>query len=126
MQMIYHKTKADSMWIALMKMGAKTGCHQRADRSFFFRGYQFPVCARCCGVLCGEMIAVLVKRRNQSLRNSVFLMGIMFSDWLIQYLEIYESNNRRRFLTGMLGGYGAWAIYLAVLRRIIAMVSKTE
>ncbi len=34
--------------------------------------------------------------RNHSLRTGVFLMGTMFSDWLIQYLEIRESNNQRR------------------------------
>ena len=25
-------------------------CHQRPERSFFFDGFQFPVCARCTGL----------------------------------------------------------------------------
>ena len=36
-----------------MKLGKSSGCHQRADRSFFWHGYQFPICARCTGVVSG-------------------------------------------------------------------------
>ena len=33
------------------------GCHCRSDRSFFFRGKQFPLCARCTGELIGILLA---------------------------------------------------------------------
>lgn len=124
MQMIYHKTKADSVWIALMKMGAKTGCHQRADRSFFFKGYQFPVCARCCGVLCGELMAIMFGRKCHNVKIGSVMMGIMFLDWLVQYLDIQESNNPRRFVTGILGGYGAWSIYLAFFKEMRKVIES--
>ncbi|RGF93239.1 DUF2085 domain-containing protein [Ruminococcus sp. AM54-1NS] len=41
-----------------MKLGASAGCHQRPDRSFFFHGWQFPVCARCTGVLAGQLVGI--------------------------------------------------------------------
>ena len=34
------------------------GCHCRADRSFFWRGRQFPLCARCTGELAGFLCAI--------------------------------------------------------------------
>ena len=43
--------KKEQKWLTWMKIGAKLGCHQRSDRSFFYHGYQFPICARCTGVL---------------------------------------------------------------------------
>ena len=35
------------------------GCHCRPDRSFFFRGRQFPVCARCTGMLLGFCVPIV-------------------------------------------------------------------
>ncbi|HWT27368.1 MAG TPA: DUF2085 domain-containing protein, partial [Mobilitalea sp.] len=72
-------------WRRWMEWGAKTGCHQRPDRSFFIKGYQMPVCARCFGVIIGYIIAL----------PSIFLFGFqrvlsiagcitMLIDWLIQ------------------------------------------
>ena len=37
----------------LMAVGHRAGCHQRADRSFYWKGRKFPLCARCTGVLVG-------------------------------------------------------------------------
>ncbi|MCM1228304.1 MAG: DUF2085 domain-containing protein, partial [Clostridium sp.] len=36
------------------------GCHQIPERSYFFLGYQLPVCARCEGMIIGELIAVIL------------------------------------------------------------------
>ena len=33
------------------------GCHCRADRSFFWKGKQLPICARCTGELVGMVAA---------------------------------------------------------------------
>ena len=83
------------------------GCHCRADRSFFWRGRQFPVCARCTGVLLG-MAAGLV--------SCVFwlppwwltlvLMAPLVLDGLVQLKTAYESINLRRLWTGLLFGWG--------------------
>ena len=34
-------------------------CHQRPERSFFWAGQQFPVCARCTGLYVSALIGVL-------------------------------------------------------------------
>jgi len=34
-------------------------CHQRPDRSFFWDGHQFPVCARCTGLYVSAAIGVM-------------------------------------------------------------------
>ena len=43
--------KKDEKWVSLMEYGHKIGCHQMPERSFFYKEYQFPVCARCTGVI---------------------------------------------------------------------------
>lgn len=87
--------------------GHRAGCHQRADRSFFYKNYQFPVCARCTGVLLGYVLAVVffLIWKTKCFPSS-FVCIFMLIDWLIQYLNIKESTNTRRFATGILGGYG--------------------
>ena len=99
-----------------MEFGEKMGCHQLAERSFFFHGYQFPVCARCTGVIVGEIIAVillLLSVRIHLLLSIIFLipMGI---DWGLQYFAILISTNWRRFLTGAIGGFGLTYCYTYV------------
>ena len=43
-------------------------CHQRPDRSFFWDGHQFPVCARCTGLYLSAAIGmtgwVVIKMRE--------------------------------------------------------------
>jgi uncharacterized membrane protein len=34
-------------------------CHQRPERSFFWGGHQFPVCARCTGLYLSSAIGLL-------------------------------------------------------------------
>jgi uncharacterized membrane protein len=54
---------------------------------------------------------------------SISLLGIMFIDWLVQYLKLRESTNVRRFITGTLGGIGLinfyFIIYLFIANNII-------
>lgn len=60
------------------------------ERSFFYKGYQFPVCSRCTGVIIGEIIAILmlVFRIEFNIIVSVFLLLIMGLDWFIQFIKI--------------------------------------
>lgn len=99
------------MWIKLMKAGNALGCHQMADRSFFIKDYQFPVCARCTGVLAGYLIFLItVWFFVLPLYVNISFMLIMLIDWLIQHFKWRESTNIRRFISGALCGYGMWAI----------------
>ena len=84
-------------------------CHQRADRSFFLRGRQVPVCARCLGLLLG---VTLVPLYCPDLRLAAALIAVMLLDGSTQALHLRESRNWLRFLTGI-GfslGCGGWLV----------------
>lgn len=102
--------KKDRFWIFLMNLGAL--CHQRADRSFFYKDYQFPICARCTGVFIGYVLALIY---SFNIFTSVIFLSIMGIDWTIQKLNIKQSTNARRFTTGILGGLG----YLSIIIKVI-------
>ena len=96
-----------SLYQACASVGHTLGCHQRPDRSFFYHGKQFPVCARCTGVFLGECISLIASRWvKPGIPLLLLFCGLMFFDWLIQALSIRESTNFRCLLTGLLCGYG--------------------
>ncbi|WP_305767530.1 DUF2085 domain-containing protein [Candidatus Epulonipiscium viviparus] len=93
------------------------GCHRRADRSFFYKDKQFPVCARCTGEIIGALLAIFIGIFAQPSVTISFLMLIpMIVDGTVQYFRPYESNNKLRATTGALFGGGAimLAIHLAL------------
>lgn len=134
-----HKTTDDQRWIRFMKIGEKTGCHQRYDRSFFFHGKQFPVCARCTGLLLAYLISIICylvvscknhsfayppKRGKQSHIIALFGCLTMLIDWIIQAVHVKESTNKRRVITGFLGGLGLMHFYLTIYNRIGCYIGK--
>lgn len=103
-----------------MEAGAKLGCHQMPERSFFYQGYQFPVCARCTGVIISSFLALLVFfKKKIPYAVCTAMSGVMLADWLLQYLKIKESSNRRRLLTGLVGGFGYATLHLYFYRFVI-------
>lgn len=106
----------DATWIKLMHLG-RHYCHQRPERSFFFRGYQFPVCARCTGILIGYLLWLLSFWFVFAPIWVCFIfLAIMVIDGGIQQLKILESNNIRRLITGILGGYGLIGIVFNLIK----------
>lgn len=96
-----------------MIFGHRAGCHQRADRSFYWKGLQFPLCARCTGVLISYIFSLPIYLIwGGSFWVCIALMAVMLGDWLIQYLKIKESTNLRRLITGVCGGYGIMTIQI--------------
>lgn len=88
------------------------GCHCREDRSFYWHGKKFPICARCTGELAGILIgAVSCFFLRPSLKTAIILMVPMVADGLIQSLSHYESTNPKRFITGLLFGYGFFMVF---------------
>ena len=83
------------------------GCHCRSDRSFFFRGKQFPLCARCTGELIGILLAPAAfwMFGLPDGKICLWLLLPLVLDGGIQRLTRYESGNIRRLLTGILFGY---------------------
>lgn len=113
----------EDIWIKSMEIGDKLGCHQMPERSFFFKGHQFPVCARCTGVIISAFLATIVfinKRISKGL--CVCMSAVMFMDWLIQRIGIKESTNKRRLVTGLIGGFGFSTLHLYVYRYILLIL----
>lgn len=118
------------LWQSFLELirtiGNESGCHQRPERSFFYKGKQFPVCARCTGVFVGHTVAVFLffLKKQIPLGKCCLLMGIMGVDWGIQELGIKESTNRRRVVTGFCGGLGLFSIYGLIIRSFLCMISR--
>ncbi len=106
----------------LFEIGTNAGCHQLPERSFFVKGYQFPVCARCTGVLIGYIISLILHFIfGTKFTVCIYCCLVMFMDWYIQYLEIKESTNIRRLITGVLGGYGVMGLQIVFCEYIIGI-----
>ena len=109
----------------LFTIGTMTGCHQLPERSFFFKGKQFPVCARCTGAFIGYFIGGITYRFfSVNIIVSLLFCLIMFLDWLIQYIKLCESNNIRRLITGTLCGYGLIQISLDILAYLMNLITS--
>ncbi len=87
-------------------------CHRIPERSFFIKGHQFPVCARCTGFYTG-LVAYLILHvfynhpyDLKMLFISIILMVPTAIDGLTQYYGPRESTNTIRFITGFIGGIG--------------------
>ncbi|QHQ63699.1 DUF2085 domain-containing protein [Anaerocolumna sedimenticola] len=106
-----------------MALGERTGCHQMPERSFFYKGYQMPICARCTGVLIGYLLAVpgyIIFGFHSVF--SIFSCICMITDWVIQACKIKSSTNHRRLITGILGGYGIMTLQIGVIKKLIFML----
>lgn len=109
----------EERWLRLMELGAKTGCHQKPERSFSYHGYQFPICARCTGVILGYIIAVIsFFHKGFYKKSSIAGCIIMLGDWMLQKTGLKESANPRRLITGIAGGFGIMSIQLELLRKL--------
>lgn len=113
--------KMETLYDFFMKMGHDSGCHQLPQRSYYINGRQFPVCARCMGLLAGYIVGLtLLPWGILDMKVCMVACCIMFADWYIQYLNIMPSHNLRRLLTGAVCGIG----YLHIWVRIAWMVWK--
>ena len=117
--------KKIKFWTFLMQLGAKTGCHQLHERSFFFGDYQFPVCARCTGLFIGQtgglilfyfLLSVNLKILFLLASLSVLMLGI---DGFFQLKKIWVSNNIRRIITGILCGFFVTSFNIKVISAVI-------
>ena len=112
---------ADKIWIKSMELFNKYwGCHQLPERSFFFKDYQFPICARCTGIIIGEILGLFLFFiiHNINFLILIVLLLPMIIDGAIQYLKIYSSNNIRRVLTGLLFGFSFIYLVLKIVKLI--------
>lgn len=110
-------------WLFLMKLGHIWGCHQRPDRSFFIRGYQFPVCMRCTGILIG-FVAALLLYHSISLKWWIECLMILplIIDGSGQYMGYWLSTKFSRMVTGILAGIGSLMIGIKIIINILQMM----
>ncbi|WP_296790545.1 DUF2085 domain-containing protein [uncultured Methanobrevibacter sp.] len=97
-------------------------CHRIPERSFFIKGHQFPVCARCTGFYTGLIVYLVFNyffEHNYDINTliiSIILMIPAAVDGLTQYFGPRESTNTLRFITGFIGGLGL-IIFLKIIIR---------
>lgn len=117
------------IWTALMKFFDKYwGCHQMAERSFFIKGYQLPVCSRCTGIITGEsafIISALFSLKFNKLLY-ILLMIPLIIDGTLQFFTKYVSNNVKRFFSGIFFGFGYFGIIFSILSFIKCKCKKTS
>ena len=91
-------------------------CHRLPERSFFYRGHQFPLCARCTGILFGYLLAILfwIFFDPIPLLFAAVLLVPLTLDGVFQYLNYWESTNLRRLMTGILAGFGTIFIFYGI------------
>lgn len=109
--------RKERIWLASMNIFAHS-CHQRADRSFFLFGYQFPVCARCSGLYLGYLCGILAALWDFDLPVWFCVMGILFlcCDGIAQRCERWTSNNFRRVISGLWCGSACVQLFWYFLR----------
>ena len=120
------KSTKIKIWAFFMRLGNRCGCHQREDRSFKIKGWQFPICSRCTGILVGQLLGIFIyifQFRIFIYISCIFLF-IMFLDWYIQYKKIRESTNIRRFITGTLAGIAQVAIFIEIIFILVEIFNK--
>lgn len=87
-------------------------CNEKPERAPYICGHVFFLCWRCSGIVVGVIVSlVCLKTALLSLSPCLFVISIavllpMVCDGIMQYGYSRESNNRRRFFTGMLFGFG--------------------
>ncbi|MGE4571161.1 MAG: DUF2085 domain-containing protein [Candidatus Izemoplasmatales bacterium] len=114
-------TNSERRWLRLMKIGKNLGCHQKSCRSFFYKNYQFPLCARCTGIVIGELLIgpIVIMFGFNNIYLNLALLLLMAIDGLLQYYHILESNNIRRLLTGLGAGYAMTSTLIWFIQWII-------
>lgn len=87
-------------------------CHRKPERSFFWRGKQFPVCARCTGIHLGYLSFPFFLFGVVSLNfwMTILLIVPTYLDGFIQAYYNKESTNMRRLITGLMAGVGTMSL----------------
>ena len=88
-------------------------CHQIPERSLYFLGNPFAVCARCFGVYFGLLAGILVyplwrTRSNIEPLPRIWLFLALIPigvDWSLGVLGIWDNTHLSRFITGSILGF---------------------
>ncbi len=102
-------------------------CHRMPERSFFWKGKQFPVCARCTGIHLGYFFFPVFLFGFLSLNLWITLLLIIptYLDGTIQAFWNVKSNNHRRFITGLMAGIGTMSLVSIIGVEIGKLIQRT-
>lgn len=90
------------------------------DRSFFVFGYQLPVCARCTGIIVGEILSIPFSFvLDVSPFVLFFFMVPMVIDGVFQLKTSYISTNVKRFFSGLIFGYGFLSLLILFVKWVL-------
>jgi uncharacterized membrane protein len=105
-------------------------CHHMPERSFFYKGKQFPVCARCTGTYIGY-IAIFIFAITLTYIPLLWSFALLLPaliDGLTQAYCHRKSNNILRLITGIMLGVGLsslGAILAEFISKFIIHIFKT-
>jgi uncharacterized membrane protein len=114
--------------VAFLYAAGSLICHQRPDRSFFWAGYQLPVCARCTGLYLSAAVVLLAWWAVRFIRRSApiaftprtALRAIAIAaiptivSWTLGVIGIWDGTNVIRALLAIPLGATAGAVVAAV------------
>lgn len=89
-----------------------TFCHRKPERSFFWKGKQFPVCARCTGIHIGYIAFPFFLFQIFSL-NIWWTLALILPTYIDGWTQAFfnrESNNFLRVTTGLMAGVGMMSL----------------
>ena len=101
-------------------------CHQKPERSYFFLGFQLPVCARCIGLYTGSLIGLLLYPLFKSLSNIripnlkyyFLFLTPMAIDGICQTIGLYTTSNIFRTIIGIVASAPAVFYLIPVINQI--------
>lgn len=96
-------------------------CHRKPERSFFWKGKQFPVCARCTGLYIGYLTYPLFLFSVLAFNFwwTIALILPTYIDGITQAVYNRESNNILRVTTGFMTGLGLMSL-ICIIGDVIA------
>lgn len=116
-------TEMNDIYQTLMKIGSLTGCHQLPERSIFIKGHQLPLCARCTGIVIGEIVAIPLWFLYPVSFIPAIALGLpLVVDGTLQYWYLLPSTNLRRLFTGIFAGYGLMTVYINIFLFLINLL----
>jgi len=82
------------------------------------------ICARCFGSNIGHIFAILffIVGQLPPWYYAVACMSIMLIDWSLQAFLKIMSNNARRLVTGIIGGFGIGCIIWSGITKVINFI----
>jgi uncharacterized membrane protein len=97
------------------------GCHGNPDRCLTVLGWRMPVCARCIGLMAGNVVAALafIVFGLPTMLIAAACLLPMIADGSAQALTRYQSTPFRRLSSGLLGGFGQLSLILALIGQLL-------